>query len=70
MVGTEIKIQKALRELMKDKICFVIAHRLSSIQNADKILVVLQGDIVEQGTHQQLLQKKGVYSELYHAQFE
>lgn len=67
---TEIKIQQALRELMKDKTCFVIAHRLSTIQNADKILVVLQGDIVEQGTHQQLLQKKGVYSELYHAQFE
>lgn len=67
---TEIKIQQALRELMKDKTCFVIAHRLSTIQNADKILVVLQGDIVEQGTHQQLLQKKGVYAELYHAQFE
>ncbi len=67
---TEIKIQQALRELMKNKTCFVIAHRLSTIQNADRILVVEQGNIVEQGTHTQLLQKNGVYAELYHAQFE
>lgn len=67
---TEIKIQKAMRKLMKDKTCFVIAHRLSTIQGADNILVVDQGNVVEQGTHQELMEKKGFYSKLYHAQFE
>ena len=68
--GTERQIQKAMRELMKDKTCFVIAHRLSTIQNADNILVVNQGDVVEQGTHQELMKKKGFYYNMYAAQFE
>ncbi len=68
--STERQIQKAMRELMKDKTCFVIAHRLSTIQNADNILVVNQGDVVEQGTHETLMEKKGFYYKLYAAQFE
>lgn len=66
---TEIQIQQAMRKLMEHKTCFVIAHRLSTIQNADRILVVNQGQIVEQGTHKQLIEKKGFYWELYQAQF-
>ena len=68
--STERQIQKAMRELMKDKTCFVIAHRLSTIRNADMILVVDQGDVVEQGTHESLMEKKGFYYKLYAAQFE
>ena len=68
--STERQIQKAMRELMKDKTCFVIAHRLSTIQNADKILVVDHGDVVEQGTHEELMAKKEFYYKLYAAQFE
>jgi ATP-binding cassette subfamily B protein len=68
--STERQIQKAMRELMKDKTCFVIAHRLSTIQNADMILVVDQGDVVEQGTHEELMARKGFYYKLYAAQFE
>lgn len=67
---TEILIQQAMRKLMQDKTCFVIAHRLSTIQNADKILVLRDGNIVEQGTHEELLGKNGAYSELYQAQFQ
>jgi ATP-binding cassette subfamily B protein len=67
---TEIKIQKAMRKLMEDKTCFVIAHRLSTIQGADNILVVDQGNIVEQGTHRELMEKKGFYYKLYQSQFE
>lgn len=67
---TEEKIQLAMRELMKGRTCFVIAHRLSTIQNADHILVVQNGDIVEQGTHAQLLKQNGLYSRLYHSQFQ
>ena len=67
---TEQKIQKAMRELMKDRTCFVIAHRLSTIRHADDILVVRDGNVVEQGTHEVLMAKKGFYSQLYHAQFE
>lgn len=67
---TEKKIQLAMRELMKGKICFVIAHRLSTIQNADHILVVQNGDIVEQGTHDTLLKQGGLYSKLYYSQFQ
>lgn len=68
--STEREIQKAMRELMKQKTCFVIAHRLSTIQNADTILVVDHGDVVEQGSHESLMQKKGFYHKLYKAQFE
>jgi ATP-binding cassette subfamily B protein len=67
---TEIKIQKAMRKLMENKTCFVIAHRLSTIQGADSILVVDQGNVVEQGTHRELMEKKGFYYKLYHSQFE
>ena len=68
--STERAIQMAMRELMRDKTCFVIAHRLSTIQNADMILVVDKGDVVEQGTHESLMAKKGFYYKLYAAQFE
>lgn len=67
---TELQIQDAMRALMKDKTCFVIAHRLSTIQNADNILVVQNGEIVEQGNHRELMKKGGVYAGLYRAQFE
>lgn len=55
---------------MKDKTCFVIAHRLSTIQNADTILVVQDGEIVEQGNHRELMKKGGVYAGLYQSQFQ
>lgn len=67
---TEVEIQKALSRLMKDKTSFVIAHRLSTIQNADMILVVKDGDIIERGTHQSLLEQNGFYASLYYSQFE
>ncbi|GAA0772951.1 ABC transporter ATP-binding protein [Clostridium subterminale] len=67
---TEVQIQQAMRNLMKDKTCFVIAHRLSTIRNADHILVVNDGNIVEQGNHVELLKQKGFYSQLYNSQFE
>ena len=66
---TEIKIQEAMRNLMKDKTSFIIAHRLSTIQNADLILVVKDGNIIEQGTHQELLNKQGFYFELHNSQY-
>jgi ATP-binding cassette, subfamily B, multidrug efflux pump len=59
-----------MRTLMHDKTCFVIAHRLSTIRNADLILVVNDGKIVEQGTHEALLEDNGFYASLYRAQFE
>ena len=68
--ATEREIQKAMRELMKQKTCFVIAHRLSTIENADQILVLRDGDVVEQGTHRQLMDRNGFYHQLYAAQFE
>ena len=68
--STERQIQRAMRDLMKGRTCFVIAHRLSTIRNADNILVVDQGDVVEQGTHEELMRKKGFYHALYKAQFE
>ena len=68
--ATEREIQKAMRELMKQKTCFVIAHRLSTIENADRILVLRDGDVVEQGTHRQLMDRKGFYHQLYAAQFD
>ena len=66
---TEIRIQKALDNLMKGRTSFVIAHRLSTIKNADMILVMKDGDIIEQGTHDELLAKNGFYAELYNSQF-
>lgn len=66
---TEIRIQKAFLKLMEGRTNFVIAHRLSTIVNADQILVMNQGNIVEQGTHTQLLEKKGFYYELYNSQY-
>lgn len=67
---TEIKIQEAMRELMKDKTCFVIAHRLSTIKNADMILVVKDGEIIESGNHEELLKNKGFYAKMFYSQFE
>ena len=68
--STEREIQRAMRKLMTGRTCFVIAHRLSTIRNADNILVVNQGDVVEQGTHEELMQGRGFYYRLYRAQFE
>ena len=68
--STEREIQSAMRRLMQGKTCFVIAHRLSTIQNADLILVLDKGDVVEQGTHRSLMEKKGFYYRLYRSQFE
>lgn len=67
---TEARIQKAMNNLMKGRTSFVIAHRLSTIRDADLILVMKDGDIIEQGNHEQLLAQKGFYSELYQSQFE
>lgn len=67
---TEVYIQKAMENLMKGRTSFIIAHRLSTIRDADLILVMNDGDIVEQGTHKQLLKKKGFYASLYNSQFE
>ena len=66
---TEKKIQEAMLSLMEDRTSFVIAHRLSTIQNADRILVMRDGNVIEQGTHEELLRMDGFYSSLYHAQF-
>lgn len=67
---TEVLIQKAMQNLMKGRTSFVIAHRLSTIRDADMILVMNNGDIIEQGTHEQLLEKGGFYEKLYNSQFE
>ena len=67
---TEILIQKAMDELMKGRTSFIIAHRLSTIKNADLILVMNDGDIIEQGTHNELLNKNGFYANLYNSQFD
>ena len=67
---TEQQIQSAMRKIMANKTCFVIAHRLSTIQNADCILVIHEGKIVESGTHDELLERQGVYKKMYMAQFE
>ena len=67
---TEIQIQKAMNNLMKGRTSFVIAHRLSTIRDADVILVMKDGDIAEQGTHEELLVKGGFYAQLYNSQFE
>lgn len=65
-----MQIQKAMDQLMKGRTSFVIAHRLSTVKDADLILVIDDGDIVEQGTHEELLEKGGFYERLYHSQFE
>jgi ATP-binding cassette subfamily B protein len=67
---TEIQIQSAMTDLMKNKTCFIIAHRLSTIQNADTILVVKDGSIIEQGNHEELIRQGGFYCSLYHSQFQ
>ena len=66
---TELLVQQAMRELMLDKTCFVVAHRLSTVRHADRILVVRGGDIVESGVHEELMAKRGFYWELHQAQF-
>ena len=66
---TEIQIQNAMNELIKNKTCFIIAHRLSTIQNADTILVVKDGTVIEQGNHEELIKQGGFYYSLYHSQF-
>ena len=66
---TEVEIQKAMDNLMGGRTSFVIAHRLSTIKNADLILVMDKGTIVEKGSHQELLQQEGLYSEIYQSQF-
>lgn len=67
---TEIRIQKAMDNLMRGRTSFIIAHRLSTIRDADLILVMKDGDIIEQGTHNSLIEKKGFYADLYNSQFE
>ena len=67
---TEILIQQAMNNLMKGRTSFIIAHRLSTIRDADLILVMRDGDIVEQGNHEELLERNGFYAELYNSQFE
>jgi ATP-binding cassette subfamily B multidrug efflux pump len=66
----EILLQQAIQKLIKNKTAFVIAHRLSTIVNSDKILVLNRGSIIEQGTHQELLNSKGFYYQLYQSQFQ
>ena len=68
--NTERAVQKAMRSLMKGRTSFVIAHRLATIQNADEILVLNHGDVTEQGTHEELMEKKGLYYRMYASQFE
>jgi len=67
---TEVLIQEAMDRLMQGRTSFVIAHRLSTIRNADLILVMKDGDVIESGTHEALIQQNGFYAELYNSQFE
>ena len=67
---TELLVQEAMAKLTKGRTSFVIAHRLSTIKNADLILVMKGSDIIESGSHQELMQKGGFYAELYNSQFE
>ena len=67
---TEERIQKAMDNLMEGRTSFIIAHRLSTIKNADLILVMKEGDIIEQGSHEELLAQGGFYADLYNSQFE
>ena len=66
---SEAKIQKAIEEVLENRTSFIVAHRLSTIKNADRILVIDQGEILEQGNHEELLKKRGHYYELYTNQF-
>ena len=66
---TELLVQSAFDQMMKDRTSFVVAHRLSTIEQADQILVMNQGQIVEQGTHRELLNYNGFYAQLYNSQF-
>ena len=67
---TELKIQDAFAKMMKGRTSFIVAHRLSTIKEADQILVMRDGQIVEQGTHENLLKKNGFYAELYNSQWK
>ena len=67
---TELKIQDAFARLMQGRTSFIVAHRLSTIKNADKILVMRDGNIIEQGNHAELIAKNGFYAKLYNSQFE
>ena len=67
---TEIKIQQAFAKMMEGRTSFIVAHRLSTIKEADVILVMKDGNVIEQGNHQELLKKGGFYAELYNSQFE
>ena len=67
---TEMKIQEAFQSMMKGRTSFIVAHRLSTIREADVILVMKDGHIIEQGNHEELLKKGGFYHKLYHSQFE
>ena len=67
---TELMVQEAFDRLMEGRTSFIVAHRLSTIRNADLILVMKDGDIVEQGNHEELLEKNGFYANLYNSQFE
>ena len=66
---TELRIQQAFNEMMKGRTSFIVAHRLSTIRNADIILVMKDGNIIEQGNHEKLLKEKGFYYTLYNSQF-
>ena len=69
-IRTEQKVQSAFQQMMAGRTCFVVAHRLSTIREADVILVMENGHVVEQGNHNQLLEKRGAYYKLYHSQFD
>ena len=67
---TEIKVQDAFAKLMENKTSFIVAHRLSTIRSADTILVMKDGDVIEQGSHEELMKKGGFYRELYMSQYD
>ena len=66
----EILVNNAIEEIIKDKISIIITHRLSTIRNCDKILLMKDGKVIEQGNHDELMEKNGVYADLYNSQFE